>query len=144
MDGLLKIGELARQAGVNLQTVIYYERRGLIPKPRRTASNYRVFTADAIQRVRFIKRAQELGFTLHEIEELMALRDSGSRRKSDVRAVAEAKIRDIDRKAAWLAAIRRTLSDVVDACACGTGPETCPILEALDDPNDECIAGEST
>ena len=81
MEGL-KVGQVAKQAGVNLQTIHYYERRGLLPKPPRTGSNYRAYPTDAVLLVRFIKSAQELGFTLKEIKELIALRDGRSRSRT--------------------------------------------------------------
>lgn len=135
MEGL-KVSEVAKQAGVNLQTIHYYERRGLLPKPPRTGSNYRAYPTDAVLLVRFIKRAQELGFTLKEIRELIALRDSRSRRRSEVRAVAETKMRDIDQKLTRLRAMRNALHSLIETCACGTGRLACPIFEALDDPSD--------
>lgn len=92
----LKIGEVADRAGVNLQTIRYYEREGLLPEPPRLASGYRMFPQDAVQQVRFIKRAQELGFTLAEIKELMALRVDQRRGSSGVRTLARGKITDID------------------------------------------------
>ena len=131
MQGL-KVGEVAQRAGVNLQTVHYYERRGLLPKPPRTDSNYRAYPADAVLRVRFIKRAQDLGFTLKEIQELLSLRAAPRARCGDVRERAEAKVRDIDEKVRTLQAMRTALTKLVRECS-GSGPVTkCPILEALD------------
>jgi len=128
----LKIGEVARQAGVNLQTIHYYERRGLLPKPPRTESNYRAYPEDAVLRVRFIKRAQELGFTLKEIKELLSLRAAPRTRCADVRNRAEAKVQGIDDKVRTLQAMRRALTRLIGECS-GKGPVTqCPILEALD------------
>ncbi len=131
MNGL-KVGEVARRAGVNLQTVHYYERRGLLPSPPRTDANYRSYPAGAVLRVRFIKRAQDLGFTLKEIEELLSLRATPRAGCADVRGRAEAKVRDIDEKIRTLEAMRRALTKLVGECS-GRGPVTdCPILEALD------------
>lgn len=135
MNGL-KVGEVANQAGVNLQTIHYYEHRGLLPKPPRTSSNYRAYPVDAVLLVQFIKRAQELGFTLKEIKELIALRDGRSRPRHEVRAVAEIKMRDVDRKLTRLQAMRNALHSLIETCACGTGRPACPILEALGDPGD--------
>jgi len=130
MNGL-RVGEVARRAGVNLQTVHYYERRGLLPTPPRTDANYRSYPAGAVLRVRFIKRAQELGFTLKEIEELLSLRATPRAGCADVRGRAEAKVRDIDEKIRTLEAMRRALTKLVGECS-GRGPVTdCPILEAL-------------
>jgi MerR family mercuric resistance operon transcriptional regulator len=128
----LKVGELARQAGVNPQTIHYYERRGLLPRPPRTESNYRAYPEDAVLRVRFVKRAQELGFTLKEIKELLSLRAAPRARCGDVRGRAEVKVRDIDYKIRTLRAIRKALTRLIGECS-GMGPVTqCPILDALE------------
>lgn len=128
----LKVGEVAKQAGVNLQTIHYYERRGLLPKPPRTGSNYRAYPAGAVLRVRFIKRAQELGFTLKEIKELLSLRAAPRTRCGDVRRRAEAKVQDIDERVRTLQAMRRALTKLIGECS-GSGPVAeCPIVEALD------------
>src|SRR5437588_12788993 len=94
----LTIGRLAQEAGINLETVRYYERRGLLPKPPRTASGYRLFPADATLRLRFIRRAQELGFSLKEIRELLALRVSPRTTSAEIRKRTEVKIADIEQK----------------------------------------------
>ncbi|MGQ0658415.1 MAG: heavy metal-responsive transcriptional regulator [Chromatiales bacterium] len=133
----LKVGEVAKQAGVNLQTIHYYERRGLLPKPPRTGSNYRAYPEDAVLRVRFIKRAQELGFTLKEIKELLSLRAAPRTRCADVRERAEAKVQNIDDKVRTLQAMRKALTKLIGECS-GKGPVTqCPILEALDSEDTE-------
>jgi len=133
----LKVGEVAKQAGVNLQTIHYYERRGLLPKPPRTGSNYRAYPEDAVLRVRFIKRAQELGFTLKEIKELLSLRAAPRTRCADVRERAEAKVQDIDGKVRTLQAMRKALTKLIGECS-GSGPVSqCPILEALDSEGEE-------
>src|SRR5687768_6273446 len=100
----LTIGQLARDADVNVETVRYYERRGLMPEPARRDSGYRLYTAEDLERMRFIRRAKELGFTLREIEELLSLRSESAERCGEVSARArrkiqeiEAKIRDLDR-----------------------------------------------
>src|SRR5688572_9573673 len=95
---LMKIGEVAERAGVNLQTIRYYEREKLLPKAARLASGYRTFSEDTVRRVRFIKRAQELGFTLAEIRELLLLRVDARRSSSVVRNIAQTKIADINEK----------------------------------------------
>ncbi len=128
----LRIGEVAAQAGVNIQTLRYYERRGLLKKPDRRPSGYREYPPDAIRWVRFIKRAQELGFTLAEIEELLWLREDQSASCSDVRAAAKAKIDDVDRKLRSLSAIRRALQALVKSCNKDGSTRECPILESLD------------
>src|SRR5216683_3180414 len=88
----MKIGQVATRAGVNIDTLRYYERRGLLAEPERRPSGYRDYPEETVPIIRFIKRAQDLGFTLNEIEELISLRDGGNgRRKGEIRALAEAK-----------------------------------------------------
>ena len=128
----LTIGRLAKEAGVNLETVRYYERRGLLPRPPRSASGYRLFPDEAAGRLRFIRRAQELGFSLAEIRELLSLRVSRTAKRTDVRRRAEAKIADIAAKIRSLDSMKRALRKLTRACA-GCGPiAECPILESLD------------
>lgn len=136
----LRIGEVAQRAGVNVQTLRYYERRGLLIAPARTASGYRAYRPDAVRLIRFVKRAQDLGFTLREIAELLALRNAKGRKRSDVRALAEGRIRDIDTKVRRLQAMRSALDTLVASCACRDGKPVCPILEALEDPEDSSTA----
>ena len=129
----LTISRLARLGDVHVETVRYYERRGLLPKPPRTASGYRVFPREAVRRLRFIKRAQELGFSLDEIRELLSLRTRAGTVRADVRARAAAKIADVDQKIRTLEAIKQALRTLTDRCD-GCGPiATCPILQSLDD-----------
>jgi MerR family mercuric resistance operon transcriptional regulator len=127
----LTIGRLAKEVGVNLETVRYYERRGLLPRPPRSASGYRLFPDEAAGRLRFIRRAQELGFSLAEIRELLSLRVSRTAKRTDVRRRAEAKIADIDAKIKSLDSMKRALRKLTRVCA-GCGPiAECPILESL-------------
>src|SRR5216684_1067029 len=133
----MKIGQVATRAGVNIDTLRYYERRGLLAEPERRPSGYRDYPEETVPIIRFIKRAQDLGFTLNEIEELISLRDGGNgRRKGEIRALAEAKMHDIDQKLARLQAMRGALSSLVESCACSRGQPTCPILEALNETAD--------
>jgi Cu(I)-responsive transcriptional regulator len=127
----MRIGTAAEQAGVNVQTLRYYERRGLLPRPPRRPSGYREFSDAAVQVVRFIKRAQDLGFTLDEIEELVRLRRDTRRDRARVRAVAERRVRQIERKVAELQAMKQALSHLIHCCASGSTLE-CPIIESLD------------
>jgi MerR family mercuric resistance operon transcriptional regulator len=131
MDGFT-IGELAKQANVHVETLRYYERRGLIPRPHRTVSNYRVYSFEDLRRVKFVKQAQGLGFTLKEIKKLLTLRATPRARCADVRAYASQKIEDIDAKIHSLARMRKALHNLLDECS-GKGPATeCPILESLE------------
>lgn len=127
----LTIGELAKRGGVNLETVRYYERKGLLPAPPRTTSGYRAFPEDAVRRLRFIKRAQELGFSLREIEELLALRVTPGGTMADVRERAAAKVSDIEAKIRTLKSMKKALEGLTATC-CGEGAASdCPILESL-------------
>jgi MerR family mercuric resistance operon transcriptional regulator len=126
------IGELARQANVHVETLRYYERRGLIPRPLRTVANYRVYSSENLRRVKFIKQAQGLGFSLKEIKKLLALRATPRARCADVRRYAAHKIEDIDGKIRSLARMRKTLEKLIAECS-GDGPATqSSILESLD------------
>ncbi len=128
----ITIGRLAKEAGVNLETVRFYERRGLLPRPPRSASGYRLFPAEAARRLRFIRRAQELGFSLKEIGELLSLRVSRRTTSSAIRARAEAKIADIQEKIASLESMKKTLQKLTKVCD-GCAPlAACPILDSLD------------
>src|SRR6516164_7821985 len=128
----LTIGRLAKEAGVNLETGRYYERRGLLQRPPRSASGYRLFPLETARRLRFIRRAQELGFSLTEIRELLSLRVSANAKSADVRKRAETKIADIDAKIKSLDSMKTTLRRLTKVCA-GCGPiAECPILECLD------------
>ena len=126
------ITETAREAGVNTQTLRYYERRGLLPEPPRRGSGYREYSDDAVRVVRFIKRAQELGFSLDEIEELMRLRGVRRGDRHRVRALAERKIADVDQKIAHLQSIRGALDRLVQSCRRGSAAD-CPIIDALNE-----------
>ncbi len=126
------IGAVAKQASVHVETPRYYERRGLVARPLRSVANYRLYPEETAQRVRFIKHAQALGFSLKEIKELLALRAAPRAQCADVRVRAETKIIAIEAKIRALLAMKKALTRLVAECA-GRGPITdCPILEALD------------
>ncbi len=128
----LTIGQLAKKAQVHVETVRYYERRGLIPQPPRRWSGYRQYSQGDIARLQFIKRAQELGFSLKEIAELLALRVDPTTSCSDVKKRAEVKIADVEARIQALERMRKALKKLVASCS-GRGPTSaCPILEALD------------
>ena len=130
----LTSSELARQGGINLESVRFYEKQGLLPKPPRTPSGYRKFPAEAVRRVRFIKRAQELGFTLREIKELLALRLEPGTGCADVRRHAEEKLADIGQKMRDLERMKRVLGPLTKACPGRGDTAACPILESLELP----------
>jgi MerR family mercuric resistance operon transcriptional regulator len=130
MDGLTT-GRVARLAGVNVETLRYYERRGLLPAPPRISSGYRDYPPEAVQVVRFIKQAQGLGFSLKEIEELLALSGNNGSTCGDIRDAARRKLEDIEAKIDGLRSMRRTLKRIIKTCP-GQGPlSNCSILESL-------------
>lgn len=130
--GNLTIGQLAKKAQVNIETVRYYERRGLIPEPSRSESGYRQYSQDAVVHIKFIKRAKELGFSLKEIWELLTLRVDPDTTCGDVKRRAEDKIVDIEEKIQALQRMKKALIKLTAACT-GRGPTSeCPIMEELD------------
>lgn len=129
----LTVGQLAKRAGVGVPTLRFYERRGLLPPPPRRSSGYREYPVDSVRRVRFIRQAQELGFSLREITELLTLSANPASSCAAVRDKAAEKLIDIEAKLASLTRMRKVLIGLMEACP-GDGPaETCPILAALDE-----------
>lgn len=129
MSGIT-IGKAAKQAGVGTDTLRYYERAGLLPAARRSAGGYRQYSSDDIARLRFIRRAKRLGFSLEEIAELLALSDGNGDRR-DVKRLAERRLLELEHKLAALGAIRTALAELVARCS-GRGPLTgCPIIESV-------------
>jgi Hg(II)-responsive transcriptional regulator len=128
----LKIGELARAAGVNVQTVRYYERRGLLEEPPRRASGYREYPESDVARLGFIRRAQALGFTLTEIGDLLSLRVDPRTTSADVHRRVEEKLADVEEKLADLRRIRGALRELAASCKAHGPVGDCPFLEALE------------
>lgn len=130
----LTIGEIARQAGVGIETVRFYEKQGLMQKPQRTEANYRLYPEEEVARLRFIKRAKELGFSLKEIRELLQLHGDPHATKGDIKTRAESKIADIRAKIEDLSRMVKALETLSATCD-GQGPiDECPILHALGVP----------
>jgi MerR family mercuric resistance operon transcriptional regulator len=129
----LTIGKVAHQAGVGVETVRFYEREGLIDEPPRRASGYRQYDDHVVRRIRFIRHAKELGFTLREIKELLDLRVAPDCRCRDVLKLASAKVDDIEERIRKLERMRQTLAKLVAACRRRRRTDSCPILEALED-----------
>ncbi len=130
--GNLTIGQVAKKAGVNVETIRYYERLGHIPKPPRPKSGYRQYSEETVNRIQFIKRAQKLGFTLKEISELLSLKVDSGNTCADVKRRAETKITDIEEKIHNLQGIKKALVRLVAMCR-GKGPTgECPIIEVLE------------
>jgi Hg(II)-responsive transcriptional regulator len=128
----LRIGQVAERAGVGVETVRFYERKGLIDEPPRRKSGYRQYAEDVVPRIRFIRRAGELGFSLREIQELLELRADSTASAEEVRDRTEAKVLEIDGRIADLERMKRALAGLTARCT-GEGPVgECPILEALE------------
>lgn len=132
----LTIGQLAKQAGVNIDTLRYYEKRGLLPAARRKESGYRQYLDDAVLRIRFIKHAKDLGFSLDEISELLSLKIDRTAKCGDIKKRAQRKLSEIEGKMQMLERMRVTLTKLTQTCDEGKRVSECPLLEALD-MNDE-------
>lgn len=127
----MKIGEVAAEAGVSVQTVRFYERSGILPEPPRSPSGYRSYGQDDLQRVRFVRRAKELGFTLSEVRELLDLRVDPRRTADDVRSRAEVKIQTTRSKIRDLQRIEHALQHLVDSCQAHGSPDACALMHAI-------------
>ena len=128
----MTIGQLAKETGIGVETIRFYERRGLIDEPPRRASGYREYSNDVLARVAFIKRAKELGFSLKEISELLALRLDPETTCGDLERRAQEKIGDVEERIRSLQKIQKALKRLASTCT-GTGPQSdCPIVAALE------------
>ena len=125
----LTIGSLADEAGVDVETIRYYQRRGLMPEPDKPAQGYRRYDATTVKRVRFIKRAQALGFTLEEIGGLLKLDEAHA--CAETRELASHKLQTIETKLADLVAMRKALTALLCQCDAGAMKGNCPIIHAL-------------
>lgn len=130
MAAHLTIGKLASATGVNIETIRYYERVGLVAAPARTDGNYRSYCDDDVARLRFIRRTRDLGFSLDQVRALLSISGQRDRDCGTVNTIATAHLAEIDRKLADLTTLRRELADAVAACAGGSVAE-CRILEAF-------------
>lgn len=128
----LRRGELAKQCGVNGETLRYYEKRKLLAPPARSSSGYRLYSQDDVARIRFIKNAQRVGFTLSDIEELLKLRVEKNRPCKSVLTKAQVKLREVDRKIAGLKAMRSVLTRLIDRCERAAPTSQCPIIESFE------------
>jgi len=126
----ITIGKLAKQTEVTIETIRYYQRLGLLAEPEKPDSGYRDYPADAVTKIRFIKRAQQAGFTLKEIAALLALDGAHC---ADVRLLAEQKCRQIDEQITALMALRQALKTLADSCQQAVSSEQCAILDAFRD-----------
>lgn len=133
----MRTNELAGRAGVNAETLRYYERRGLLPDPPRTAGGYRDYPVDAVGLLRFIRRAQRLGFTLDEIAELLHLDGGGPDSCDAARALAVTRRADLEVRIADLQRMRDALSELIDTCELPRADRRCALLEAIEtEPQD--------
>ena len=126
------IGQLAKTTGVNIQTIRYYERLRLLEPCDRKPSGYRLYDGESLKRLRFIKNAQTLGFTLHEIAELLNLRVTSTARCGDVQRKAQAKLLQVVAKVRDLRTLARALKGLIRTCRAGQPTEQCPILTSLE------------
>ena len=127
----MTIGQLAKLSGVGVETIRFYERKGLLIEPKRRESGYRQFDSESLDRLNFIQRGKRLGFTLAEIQELLSLEVKPGTTKADVKALARAKLADVEEKLQMLHQIQHTLKELIDRCD-GRGAIThCPILESI-------------
>jgi MerR family copper efflux transcriptional regulator len=128
----LTIGQVASKAGVNIQTIRYYERRNLLPEPSRGESGYRYYEEETVKHIRFIRNAKELGFSLKEVGELLSLRLDPGGMSAAVKELAKEKLADIEDKIDTLQRMHKALDGLIHTCP-GCGPvRECPILDALD------------
>ena len=127
----MKIGEVAKAAGIGIDAVRFYEREGLIPEPARRPSGYRMYSPDVVLSLRFIRRAKELGFSLKEISELLSLETAAEATAADVRKLAEAKLADIEERIRALQRMRRALRKATESCTGQGSTRGCSILQTL-------------
>lgn len=128
----LSIGQVAKGAGVGVETVRFYEREGLVPVPKRRPSGYRQYPPDTIRCIQFVQAAKRLGFTLKEIRELLSLRVSAGRPCAAVRELADRKLTEVDAKLHALRRVRRALAHLTQSCTRKAHVSVCPLLDALD------------
>ena len=130
MQEPLTIGALAKATGTNIETIRYYERIGLLPKPGRTAGNYRAYNAAQLARLSFVRRSRDLGFSIEAVRDLLRLNGQNRRDCATIGAVARQHVAEIERKIADLTALRRELRHLMDPCGAGS-VESCRVIEAL-------------
>ncbi len=125
----MQIGQLSKKTGCNIETIRYYEKRGLLPSPPRTAGGYRLYDPDHLKRLTFVMRSRDLGFSMAEIEKLLSLVDEHQLTCHDMHQQTLAHVGDIQSKIADLKRLERVLTEIASKCSDGTVPE-CPIIDA--------------
>jgi len=133
---VMTIGQVAKQAGVGVETIRFYEREGLVDKPATRASGYRQYDPEIVRRIRFIRHAKELGFTLREIKELLELRVEPDCHCGEVLDLAKTKLADIEARIEALDRMKQVLTKLAKACRRRKRTDPCPILEAIDQPGE--------
>ncbi len=133
MPKVRTIGRVAEEAGVNVETIRYYHRQELLPNPPKPQQGFREYPPESVERIRFIKRAQRLGFTLPEIRELLTLDDGSCK---DVQTLAEGKLAEIDTRIEDLVRMRQSLSELLQQCREGTGKPGCPLIRSVSSPRE--------
>lgn len=137
MSGLT-IGQVARRTGLGIETIRFYERKGLIEEPPRKESGYRQYETAVLDRLAFIRHAKELGFSLGEIQELLSLRHRDDASSRDIKKIAAARLNDIEQKVKALKRMQRALKKLVEQCPGQGSLDDCPILDALDHTQRHC------
>jgi len=132
LESDVRIGQLAKETGLNVQSIRFYERKGLLPSVNRSASGYRIYKEDSIRRIQFIKHAQEVGFSLKEISELLSLKVSGNGSCDMVQQIAAEKLKQLEERLESIERMKLTLTSMMEMCEEGLPARACPILEALD------------
>ena len=126
------IGQVAKQSGISVETIRYYEKKGLLKEPKRKESGYRQYKQEAIARLSFIQQAKELGFSLKEIGELLSIRSDENNLCNEVKQLAQEKLGNIESKLKMLQRMRKSLKKLVDVCPGQAPLNECPILDALE------------
>jgi MerR family transcriptional regulator, copper efflux regulator len=128
----MKIGSIAKKAGVGVETVRFYERKGLIAQPRKPANGFRSYPDETVAKLKFIRQAQDLGFSLKEIEELLSLKTRRSAGCADVRTRAQTKLNEVNEKVLNLMLLKQTLEELIDACPGKGSVDICSILNSME------------
>lgn len=134
----MRIGELATETGVNIETIRYYERAGILPAPARAANNYRIYSDTHRRRLRFVRRARDLGFTLAEVQTLLSMIDGGEYTCAEAKALGETHLSDVQAKIADLHRMESALIDVVAGCSGERTPDCSMLRTLFDDGGELC------